>query len=228
MKDDPRARDPLRDRRLSGDAAHRDLLERQHGRVREAHRPDRGTRQRASTPTCSTATRRRKARSSGIPISRTRCGRSRRAAAMPIYKGAIAHTIDAYFKRIGGDLRYEDFAGHHGEWVEPLSVNYRGYDVYELPPNGQGVGGAADAARSSKGFDLKKMGAGSRRHADRDAGSQAARLRGPARNGMPIRLSSKVPIEGLLSDAYADAAAQADRSRAQRQPEHRARRSEAA
>src|SRR5690348_10519646 len=33
------------------------------------------------------------------------------------YKGAIAHTIDAYFKRIGGDLRYEDFAAHHGEWV---------------------------------------------------------------------------------------------------------------
>ncbi|HEX4533074.1 MAG TPA: gamma-glutamyltransferase, partial [Rhizomicrobium sp.] len=42
------------------------------------------------------------------------------------YKGPIAHTIDAYFKRIGGDLRYEDFASHHGEWVTPLSVNYRG------------------------------------------------------------------------------------------------------
>ncbi len=66
------------------------------------------------------------------------------------YKGAIAHTIDAYFKRIGGDLRYEDFAAHHGEWVEPLTVNYRGYDVYELPPNGQGAGGAADAADPSK------------------------------------------------------------------------------
>ncbi len=34
------------------------------------------------------------------------------------YKGEIAHTIDAYFKRIGGDLRYEDFAAHHGEWVD--------------------------------------------------------------------------------------------------------------
>ncbi len=55
------------------------------------------------------------------------------------YKGDIAHTIDAYFKRIGGDLRYEDFAAHHGEWVTPLTVNYRGYDVYELPPNGQGA-----------------------------------------------------------------------------------------
>ncbi len=53
------------------------------------------------------------------------------------YKGEIAHTMDAYFQRIGGDLRYADFAAHHGEWTQPLSVNYRGYDVYELPPNGQ-------------------------------------------------------------------------------------------
>ena len=94
------------------------------------------------------------------------------------YKGEIAHTIDAYFKRIGGDLRYEDFAAHHGEWVEPLSVNYRGYDVYELPPNGQGAA-VLQMLQILKGFDLKKMGAGSRRHADRDAGSQAARLRRP-------------------------------------------------
>jgi gamma-glutamyltranspeptidase/glutathione hydrolase len=76
------------------------------------------------------------------------------------YKGTIAHTIDTYFRRIGGDLRYADFATHHGEWVEPLSVNYRGYDVYELPPNGQG-GAALQMLQILNGFDLKKMGAGS-------------------------------------------------------------------
>ncbi len=54
------------------------------------------------------------------------------------YKGTLARTIDAYMRRIGGDLRYDDFANHQGEWVTPGSVNYRGYDVYELPPNGQG------------------------------------------------------------------------------------------
>lgn len=54
------------------------------------------------------------------------------------YKGELARTMDAYFKRIGGDLRYADFAAHRGEWVEPGHVDYRGYDVYELPPNGQG------------------------------------------------------------------------------------------
>ncbi|MGF1464455.1 MAG: gamma-glutamyltransferase [Maricaulaceae bacterium] len=55
------------------------------------------------------------------------------------YKGEIAQTIDAYMKRIGGPLRYKDFADHHSDWVEPVSVNYRGYDVWELPPNTQGI-----------------------------------------------------------------------------------------
>ena len=54
------------------------------------------------------------------------------------YEGEIAQTVDAYMKRIGGDLRYEDFAAHEAEWVEPGCVDYKGYDVCELPPNGQG------------------------------------------------------------------------------------------
>jgi gamma-glutamyltranspeptidase/glutathione hydrolase len=118
------------------------------------------------------------------------------------YKGAIAHTIDAYFKRIGGDLRYEDFAAHHGEWVEPLSVNYRGYDVYELPPNGQGAA-VLQMLQILKGFDLKKMGAGS---ADTlTAMLEAKRL---AYEDLAKWYADPafvhVPIKGLLSDAYAD------------------------
>ena len=76
------------------------------------------------------------------------------------YKGEIARTIDRYFKRIGGDLRYEDLAAHHGEWVTPLSVNYRGYAVHELPPNGQGAA-VLQMLQILQGFDLRKMGAGS-------------------------------------------------------------------
>ena len=76
------------------------------------------------------------------------------------YKGAIAKTIDAYFKRIGGDLRYEDFATHAGDFVDPVSVNYRGYDVYELPPNTQGVA-ALQMLKMLEPYDLKKMGRGS-------------------------------------------------------------------
>jgi gamma-glutamyltranspeptidase/glutathione hydrolase len=76
------------------------------------------------------------------------------------YKGALARTMDGYFKRIGGDLRLEDFAAHRGEWVEPITVNYRGYDVYELPPNDQGMA-ALEMLKILEGFDLKAMGPGS-------------------------------------------------------------------
>ena len=55
------------------------------------------------------------------------------------YKGEIAEKIDAFFRANGGYLRKEDFAAHQSEWVEPISTNYRGYDVCELPPNTQGV-----------------------------------------------------------------------------------------
>jgi gamma-glutamyltranspeptidase / glutathione hydrolase len=54
------------------------------------------------------------------------------------YKGSIARTIDDFMKRMGGFLSYEDLAAHKSEWIEPVSTNYRGYDVWELPPNGQG------------------------------------------------------------------------------------------
>jgi gamma-glutamyltranspeptidase/glutathione hydrolase len=55
------------------------------------------------------------------------------------YKGDIARTIDAYMKEQGGFLSYEDLATHTSEWIRPVSSNYRGYDVWELPPNSQGI-----------------------------------------------------------------------------------------
>jgi len=55
------------------------------------------------------------------------------------YKGDIAQTIAAYMQANGGFLSYEDLATHQGDWIEPVSTNYRGYDVWELPPNGQGI-----------------------------------------------------------------------------------------
>ena len=55
------------------------------------------------------------------------------------YAGRIARLIDEESKKYGGYLRYEDLAAHEALWVEPISVNYRGYDVFEIPPNGQGI-----------------------------------------------------------------------------------------
>lgn len=76
------------------------------------------------------------------------------------YKGEIADTIDAYFRRIGGALRKEDFAAHTGNWVEPVSTNYRGYDVWELPPNGQGIA-ALQMLNILEGYDIAAMGSNS-------------------------------------------------------------------
>jgi len=55
------------------------------------------------------------------------------------YKGEIANKIDDFMQANGGFLRKVDFEKHRSTWVEPISTNYRGYDVFELPPNGQGI-----------------------------------------------------------------------------------------
>ncbi|MEM9289543.1 MAG: gamma-glutamyltransferase [Pseudomonadota bacterium] len=73
------------------------------------------------------------------------------------YKGELADVMDAYFKRIGGPLRKADFEAHSSTWVEPVSINYRGWDVYELPPNGQGIA-ALQMLTILKQFDLAAMG----------------------------------------------------------------------
>src|SRR5699024_5717923 len=59
--------------------------------------------------------------------------------------------IVAFSKEAGGFLTADDLASYRPEWVEPMSVNYRGYDVWELPPNGQGLI-ALQALNILKGF----------------------------------------------------------------------------
>ncbi|MEM8634192.1 MAG: gamma-glutamyltransferase [Pseudomonadota bacterium] len=76
------------------------------------------------------------------------------------YQGEIAQSIDAYMQRIGGDLRIEDFATHVSEWVEPGCVDYRGHELCELPPNGQGFA-ALQMANILKHVDLSRWPRGS-------------------------------------------------------------------
>ena len=73
------------------------------------------------------------------------------------YTGKMAKSIAGYMKENGGFLSYEDLAAHRSEWVEPVSTNYRGYDVWELPPNGQGIA-ALQILNILEGFDLAAMG----------------------------------------------------------------------
>ena len=76
------------------------------------------------------------------------------------YEGEIANIISTFIQEQGGFLSYEDLKNHRSEWVEPVSTNYRGYDVWELPPNGQGIA-ALQILNLLEGFDIKSMGFGS-------------------------------------------------------------------
>ena len=73
------------------------------------------------------------------------------------YEGEIAQTIANFVQAQGGFLTYDDLAGFHSEWTQPVSSNYRGYDVWELPPNGQGIA-ALQILNILENYDLKKMG----------------------------------------------------------------------
>ena len=66
------------------------------------------------------------------------------------YKGDIAERIASYLQGSGGLLTKEDFAEHSGEWVTPLMGSYRGHEVYQVPPNSQGLCGANGAANVGK------------------------------------------------------------------------------
>ena len=73
------------------------------------------------------------------------------------YQGQIARTIAAYMQENGGFLSLQDLADHRGNWIEPVSTNYRGYDVWELPPNGQGIA-ALQILNIVEQFDVANMG----------------------------------------------------------------------
>lgn len=76
------------------------------------------------------------------------------------YKGDIARVIDQFMKEQGGFLSYDDLASHTSEWVEPVSTCYRGYDVWELPPNGQGIA-VLQMLNILEAYDLRSLGFGS-------------------------------------------------------------------
>ncbi|HSC10301.1 MAG TPA: gamma-glutamyltransferase [Rhodanobacteraceae bacterium] len=117
------------------------------------------------------------------------------------YKGRIAHVIGDYFKANGGFLSYEDMAAHKGEWVDPISTNYRGVQVWELPPNGQGLA-ALEILNTLEGYDLKKYGFGSPEHVHLFV--EAKKLAWEDRAHLYADPAFfKAPVEKLLSKDYA-------------------------
>ncbi len=79
------------------------------------------------------------------------------------YEGEVAQTIETFMRERGGYLTREDLAAHHSDWVEPVSTNYRGYDVWELPPNTQGIA-TLEILNILEGYDFSKIEFGSADH----------------------------------------------------------------
>jgi gamma-glutamyltranspeptidase / glutathione hydrolase len=116
------------------------------------------------------------------------------------YGGALAEKIAAFAKKYGGFLTVEDLANFKSEWVEPLKVNYRGYDIWELPPNGQGLV-VLMALNILKGFDFTERDCPDTYHRQIEA-IKLAFADGLTHITDPKMM--KMSVETLLSEAFAE------------------------
>ena len=117
------------------------------------------------------------------------------------YKSEVADKIDKFMQENGGYLRKADFEKHTSTWVDPVSTNYRGYNVFELPPNGQGIA-TLQILNILEGFDLKSMSRNSAEtlhimvEAKKIAWADRAKFYADPE-------FAKIPLAGLLSKEYA-------------------------
>ncbi len=117
------------------------------------------------------------------------------------YKGDIARTIDAFMKSQGGFLSYRDLAEHTSDWVQPVSTNYRGYDVWELPPNGQGIA-VLQMLNLLESYDFSKIPWGSPEHLHAFVEVKKVVFEDRARYYADPDFA-KIPVQRLISKAYA-------------------------
>lgn len=117
------------------------------------------------------------------------------------YKGDIARVVGEYIAAQGGFLDAEDFAAHEGEWVEPVSTTYRGVEVWELPPNGQGIA-ALQILNLLEPYDLAGYGFGSPEHVHLFVEAKKLAFEDRAR-WYADPAFQPAPVERLIGKAYA-------------------------
>ncbi len=118
------------------------------------------------------------------------------------YNGEIAKTIAGFIKSQGGLLSEKDLANHKSEWVEPVSTNYRGYDVWELPPNGQGIA-VLQILNIMEGYDVREMGFGSAAYIHHFIEAKKLAYEDRAKYYADPAFN-KIPVERLISKEYSD------------------------
>lgn len=118
------------------------------------------------------------------------------------YKGKMAKTMADFIQSQGGFLSEKDLADHRAEWVTPVSVNYRGYDVWELPPNGQGIA-ALQMLQILEGYDFSNIPYGSAKHIHLVTEAKKLAFEDRAKYYADMDFV-QIPVETLLSDDYAN------------------------
>ncbi len=116
------------------------------------------------------------------------------------YKGELADKIDAFSRKHDGFIRKEDLEAYQPEWVEPISVNYRGYDVWEIPPNGQGLI-TLMALNVLKGYEFSDSEAMETRHKQIEALKLAF---SDGQKYITDHSHMTQTIEAMLSEGYAE------------------------
>lgn len=117
------------------------------------------------------------------------------------YQGEIAHTIEAYVKRMGGFLGTRDLAEHRSNWVDPVSTSYRDYEVWELPPNGQGIA-VLQILNILEAYDIRAFGFGSVEHIHHFVEAKKLAFEDRARFYADPAFN-QIPVCQLISKAYA-------------------------
>ncbi|MFT5541205.1 MAG: gamma-glutamyltranspeptidase/glutathione hydrolase [Glaciecola sp.] len=117
------------------------------------------------------------------------------------YKGDIARTIGGFMQSQKGLLSYQDMASHTSEWVEPVSSNYRGYDVWELPPNGQGIA-ALQILNILELYDLESMGRNSAQYVHTFVEAKKLAFEDRAKFYADPDFN-QIPVDWLISKEYA-------------------------
>ena len=118
------------------------------------------------------------------------------------YEGEIAHTIANFVQDQGGFLSYDDLKNHKSEWIEPVSTNYRGYDIWELPPNGQGIA-ALQILNLLEGYDIASMGFGSADYIHHFVEAKKIAFADRAKYYADMDFN-EIPVDYLISKEYAD------------------------
>ncbi len=118
------------------------------------------------------------------------------------YEGEIAKAMSDFIIEQGGFLSYHDLKNHKSEWIHPVSTNYRGFDVWELPPNGQGIA-ALQILNLLEAYDIKSMGFGSAEYIHHFTEAKKIAFADRAKYYADMDFN-EIPVDYLISKEYSE------------------------